>query len=300
MHPTPVSMNNNSKNNISNNSNNNNVNYDVNSSLTNNEYNQNNDLVLPAEPIALLALRGNCSFSCKAAVVESIHPSGQFLIVYNDDTEGEDTFSPLYVEEDENMRLILLSVSHCTGQALYQYIAEQPEVVRQQQGSPLIVMVGYIKIPPLTGMSMAEVIEGIGWGLVVLSWITAVIRFHIHCHDRIDLQDNSSSPAVTSQTIGPAMEDTRWKVAHALKLLLVAATDKAAHFGDDDDDTLLICPICLDDEVPKAFLVLPCQHQFHTECIILWLTKWHANCLLCKFNMQQYVLDHKAGAAAAV
>jgi len=169
MHPTPVSTNNDSKNNISNNSNNNNVDYDVNSSLTNNEYNQNNDLVLPAEPIALLALRGNCSFSHKAAVVESIHPSVQFLIVYNDDTEGKDTFFPLYTEEDEDMCLILLSVSHCTGQALCQYIAEQPEVVHQQQGGPLIAIVGYIKIPQPTSTSMAKVIEGIGWGHVVLS-----------------------------------------------------------------------------------------------------------------------------------
>jgi len=34
------------------------------------------------------------------------------------------------------------------------------------------------------------------------------------------------------------------------------------------------------------------------ECIIPWLTEQHANCPLCKYNMQQYTLDHKAVVAA--
>ncbi len=51
--------------------------------------------------------------------------------------------------------------------------------------------------------------------------------------------------------------NTRQKVVHILQLSPVAAT---AHVGNDDNNIMLICAICLDDEVPKAFSVLPCQH----------------------------------------
>jgi len=124
------------------------------------------------------------------------------------------------------------------------------------------------------------------------------MRFRKSCFDGID-SHNLSDPVVAAQTSCPATEDTmahdgdaRRKVAHVLQLSPVAATDKAAHVGDDDNDTTLICAICLDDEVPKAFSVLPCQHRFHTECIIPWLTERHANCPLCKYDMRQYALDH--------
>jgi len=315
--PTPVtSTNNDYQNNNSNNSNNDNDNdngdYDVNSSLTNNEYNQNNDLVFPAEPIALLASRGNCSFSCKAAVAESIHPSVQFLIMYNDDMEGDDAlFSPA-AADDEGTRLILVSVSHRTGQELRQYIAEQPEAVRQEQGGALIAMDTSLETIPGPSPD-GPILTNDEWQLYVLMGFVGVIctlgcisRCFACCRQlglmeahsySIDSQDNSSGPVFAAQTIPPATEDTRRKVAHVLQLPQVAATDKAAHFGDEGDNTTLICPICLDEELPKVFTVLPCLHRFHTECIIPWLTEQHASCPLCKYDMRHYVSDHEDASA---
>jgi len=101
------------------------------------------------------------------------------MIVYNNDLEvGDDTLFPLYAEY-EDTRLILLSVSYRTGQALRQYIAEQPEAVRQQQGGPLIVISEVDNPPPQdspspTGMSTAEVIEEIGWGILAFLVALAV------------------------------------------------------------------------------------------------------------------------------
>jgi len=44
-----------------------------------------------------------------------------------------------------------------------------------------------------------------------------------------------------------------------------------------------MCSICLEEYEPREKLrVLPCQHMFHTECIIPWLTERFPNCPLCK------------------
>jgi len=119
-------------------------------------------------------------------VLWRINPSVQFMIVYNNELEeGDDTLFPLYAEY-EDTRLILLSVSYRTGQALRQYIAEKPEAVRQQQGGPLIVISEVDNLPPQdspspTGMSTAEVIEEIGWGILAFLVALAVPCAFVNC-----------------------------------------------------------------------------------------------------------------------
>jgi len=44
-----------------------------------------------------------------------------------------------------------------------------------------------------------------------------------------------------------------------------------------------MCSICLEEYEPREKIrVLPCQHMFHTECILPWLTERFPNCPLCK------------------
>lgn len=76
--------------------------------------------------IALLAARGQCPFLRKALVAEQLDASILYLIVYNDNRDGEDVLVPMYSEFGES-RLVLLSVSHQTGQALKKYIVAAAE-----------------------------------------------------------------------------------------------------------------------------------------------------------------------------
>ena len=47
------------------------------------------------------------------------------------------------------------------------------------------------------------------------------------------------------------------------------------------------CLICLEDLIKKDIVInLPCFHFFHKLCIIEWINS-HANCPLCKININE-------------
>jgi Ring finger domain len=51
------------------------------------------------------------------------------------------------------------------------------------------------------------------------------------------------------------------------------------------------CPICIEDcGLDRPILTLPCQHTFHTACILPWLTQKKAECPMCKDDVLQRVL----------
>lgn len=57
----------------------------------------------------------------------------------------------------------------------------------------------------------------------------------------------------------------------------------------------LQCAICIDDfddsVTGDQVLKLPCNHVFHTQCIVPWLTERQSKCPLCKFDVYAYVLE---------
>ena len=67
--------------------------------------------------------------------------------------------------------------------------------------------------------------------------------------------------------------------------------------ADDEEDNT--CAVCLDELVTHApgeesenvSLCLPCSHNFHSDCIIPWLTERQGTCPLCKFDVLQYIMD---------
>lgn len=57
-------------------------------------------------------------------------------------------------------------------------------------------------------------------------------------------------------------------------------------YGGDDPSSShhnVCCAICIEEFVlGETLRQLPCEHEFHTECIIPWLTERHPSCPLCK------------------
>ncbi|OMJ26158.1 Receptor homology region, transmembrane domain- and RING domain-containing protein 2 [Smittium culicis] len=62
---------------------------------------------------------------------------------------------------------------------------------------------------------------------------------------------------------------------------------------DSDDDSLLICPICLDDlEINSTVRMLPCGHKYHLECIDNWLLNKSPLCPYCKSDVRIAMEDN--------
>lgn len=53
----------------------------------------------------------------------------------------------------------------------------------------------------------------------------------------------------------------------------------------DNDEDGKRCSICLEDFVPKEIVtVTPCNHMFHEDCIVPWVTN-HGSCPVCRFGI---------------
>eukprot|EP00978_Attheya_sp_CCMP212_P044020 scaffold297622_cov56-Attheya_sp.AAC.4 len=58
------------------------------------------------------------------------------------------------------------------------------------------------------------------------------------------------------------------------------------HQCSESKQTDTMCSICLEEyDDGEVLRVLPCNHNFHTCCIVPWLTEQHANCPLCKHSL---------------
>jgi len=45
-----------------------------------------------------------------------------------------------------------------------------------------------------------------------------------------------------------------------------------------------VCAICLEDNADNCFKLDPCQHQFHTACIVEHFRRGKSFCPLCRNN----------------
>lgn len=57
-------------------------------------------------------------------------------------------------------------------------------------------------------------------------------------------------------------------------------------FPADDFSSSWACAVCMDDEIDAkdGAKQLPCEHIFHTHCIISWL-ELHNSCPLCRYKL---------------
>ena len=222
------------------------------------------NMTLPPEPVVLLAKRGNCPFARKAAVAEAISKRVEFLLVYNNDLEGEDILVPMYSEYGES-RLVLLSITHRAGWTLRYHLEEQSDFSRQQ-GGPLLAMDS--KIPPnmMTAEDIQEMMaRAIGVFFLLVSFSGCMMVF-------VGTLQQGSTPI-----IGPSMLTE--EQVHALPRVPAGHT----------------CAICLDEsdeaEGGEEMLELPCEHHFHEDCILPWLTERQPKCPLCKYDVLQHITE---------
>jgi hypothetical protein len=234
-----------------------------------------NNITLPPDPVVLLASRGNCPFARKAAVAESVSKTVEFLIVYNYNVEGvsEDTLVPMFTENGES-RLILLSVTHRSGHALRMHLAQLPQEIRHA-GGPVIAMDSQLPPGMLTEEDLQEMmLSAIGLFFLLISFSGCIM--------------------ILVGTYGQIQGNGRivFNASGQIVLRTSLTEEQVMQLPNIQNDGSLSCAICLDDELSSnAWTTLPCQHHFHTDCIIPWLTERQPKCPLCKYDVLEHVLD---------
>lgn len=286
------------------------------------------NISLSPDPIILLAARGQCPFQRKASVAERIHPSIEFLVVYNFNSEGEDTLVPMFSEIGDT-RLVLLSITHRAGQALKQYLAIQPEIV-WERGGPLIHFdstppEGLLTVKDLRNMLLSAL--GLFFMLISLSGCIMIVAGTYgqmaagNSTTRI-VFTNNGTPVVLGAGRNSNMLLTVEQVRHLTAMVKSENSSGDSNHrpggdqGSKQSDTMLqseqscqgedpgetSCAVCIDDlgspSDGVSITVLPCQHKFHTDCIVPWLTERQSKCPLCKFDLVEYVHEKEALALA--
>ncbi|KAI8063879.1 hypothetical protein BC940DRAFT_335607 [Gongronella butleri] len=96
----------------------------------------------------------------------------------------------------------------------------------------------------------------------------------------------------TSTTTSMANDDAASSNHHSICSTVKSAGSNARKKLHRTASEYAMCVICLDSyENQDVLRILPCEHEYHRDCIDLWLTKKNDTCPLCQ---QQVVSDQPA------
>jgi len=274
------------------------------------------NLTVYEESVALLVVRGNCPFQRKASVAEYIDESVKILLIANFNLdnveEEEETLVPMYSQFGDT-RLVLLSISHATGQALKKFLSEQPESVTKL-GGPIIK---FDSSPPTGLLSEQDLqsmmLSALGLFFMLISFtgclviltgtyhqmlsqhnggagnpISAVTQRRLLTEEEVQqLTAASSRTAQCPRGAGDSSSTSACATQNSLSSPNERLDDDMGDILDNVDEDQ--CAVCLGDFDDDSITVLPCDHKFHTSCITPWLTERQSKCPLCKFDVLQHI-----------
>ena len=281
-----------------------------------NDPNNNVVVVWPDHPMVMLASRGECSFLQKAATAQSYSKNVIALIVYNNNQENEDALFPMYsttttttsnnydTPNINDIHIMLLSVSHRTGQELKRYIVSQLQnynnsipLVAFDGNEPAIALLDDLQNVLLSAMGLFFLMVSFSACMVIfLSLVTRLTHPDIHHnHNQSIFRLNEHGHLTFSRRLLTEAQVQTMLVSpdrnHHHPIMTTEPQEsnqqEATTTTTSFDDTC--CAVCLEDYQEDShdtgIILLPCQHSFHQDCILPWLTQRQAKCPLCKYDL---------------
>eukprot|EP00591_Stephanopyxis_turris_P005338 CAMPEP_0195523450 /NCGR_PEP_ID=MMETSP0794_2-20130614/22663_1 /TAXON_ID=515487 /ORGANISM="Stephanopyxis turris, Strain CCMP 815" /LENGTH=465 /DNA_ID=CAMNT_0040653457 /DNA_START=129 /DNA_END=1526 /DNA_ORIENTATION=+ len=267
-------------------------------------------------PVALLAKRGECSYESKARVASELFPIVQYLIVYDQHPPQRDnaghrvTEPPLIVMKSYdpsflNHKLGLLYISNLAGSSLLHHIRSSTDQTKADGGC-LVELNGEVPWQPnqpdgwVMGLFMMLSMFATVWLCCNTGYIrsdgSVIIIGNAHRgtggpnsdrHNQIPLltmEEVTELPELEFHTSGISTNTDSNNGDEECPL--INTPNKSGDAGHFD---MTSCSICLEDfQQGDKIRCLPCNHVFHSDCIVPWLTKNQSTCPLCKEDL----LDH--------
>ena len=226
------------------------------------------------------------------------------MLIYNFNFDSEDTLVPMYSEYGDT-GLALLSVTHRAGTALKRFIASQPDEVRDA-GGPWIEFDG---LPPDGLLSVEELrqmlLSALGLFFMLISF-SGCILIVAGTYGHVQVEGNRIVfSAVDGGGDGAAAAAPHRRGNNALLTAAQVRTLAASTKEEEEEEVgkresgaadvggkavSRHCAVCIDDlDEGDSVTTLPCGHQFHTDCVLPWLTERQSKCPLCKFDVYEHV-----------
>ena len=287
------------------------------------------NLTIYEESVALLVVRGNCPFQKKASVAELIDDSVKVLLIANfnlDNVPEEDeTLVPMYSQYGDT-RLVLLSISHATGQALKKYLSEIPDDITKL-GGPIIE---FDSIPPYGLLTEGDLesmmFSALGVFFMLISFTGCLVILTGTYHQLLMNQNGGGGNPITAATQRRLLteeevqqfttsrnehnanatnhhENDEARPSLSTSSVPTLSSPNSGMNGLIENEEILDnveadqCAVCLgefDIDEDETIAILPCQHKFHTTCITPWLTERQSKCPLCKFDVLQHIREAAA------
>jgi len=197
--------------------------------------------------IALVERGGNCSFSDK---VRNMQNSGAKAVIVGNNHGGDIRLITMYASGDtSDIKIPSVFVLYFDMLVLKEHSNDEISIIEYEPDFPVEDILVLTFLLPM----------------IFIFGIFVIYKFRIETFEA-ELQGQSST------SIGAATQEE----VDALPIKVFSMEKKK----ENDPET---CAVCIDDFVDGDKLrVLPCHHEYHVECIDLWLTTRKSFCPICK------------------
>lgn len=189
-----------------------------------------------------LVQRGDCNFVEK---VRTMQRAGAIAVIVGDNIPDSDLISMGALEDTRDIKIPSVFVSKSS----YDSLVVRGAPMDGEYWLPILITSDAVKWPMLDIVIVTIIAPSI-----IMVFIYSIWRFRTRRERKVEVAPKS--------------------------VVINLPVRKYVKIENAEVET---CPICLDDYQEGAELrILPCKHEFHTQCIDQWLTTRKRLCPLCK------------------